>query len=150
MIKGRKKAAIGAIAVATFAAAGTVGIWASHAVAQTGTAPGPFTEAQAQAGQAVYTGRCAACHEAGGETVRLIGAGFTDIWRTRTTRDLYTRIKTTMPLSNPGSLSDAEATSVVAYILKSNALPSGSRELSADRLKAINFDPAKPVRRTKK
>src|SRR6187402_995123 len=100
------KASMGAFAAfGAVLALGAAGIWASHAVAQTGTAPGPFTEAQAQAGQAVFTGRCASCHEAGGETIRLIGPGFTDTWRTRTTRDLYTRIKTTMPFGNPGSLS---------------------------------------------
>jgi hypothetical protein len=35
----------------------------------------------------------------------------------------------------------------VTFILKSNDLPSGSKELNADRLKVINFDPAKPVAR---
>ena len=132
MIKGREKAAMGAMAVALAAA----GVWASHAIAQ--TSRGPFTDAQAQAGLAVYTSRCASCHEAGGETVRLIGAGFTDIWRTRTTRDLYTRIKTTMPLSNPGSLSDADAASVAAYILKSNGAAAGPTALTPATDVAIN------------
>jgi len=132
MIKGREKAAMGAMAVALAAA----GVWASHAIAQ--TSRGPFTDAQAQAGLAVYTSRCASCHEAGGETVRLIGAGFTDIWRTRTTRDLYTRIKTTMPLSNPGSLSDAEAASVAAYILKGNGAAAGSAGFTPATDVAIN------------
>ena len=132
MIKGREKAAMGAMAVALAAA----GVWASHAIAQ--TSRGPFTDAQAQAGLAVYTSRCASCHEAGGETVRLIGTGFTDIWRTRTTRDLYTRIKTTMPLSNPGSLSDADAASVAAYILKSNGAAAGPTALTPATDVAIN------------
>src|SRR6476659_5023431 len=98
MIKGREKVVMGAVAIA-LGAVGVAGLWASHALAQTGIAAGPFTDAQAQAGQTVYTGRCASCHEAGGETIKLIGAGFTDAWRTRSTRDLYTRIKTTMPFS---------------------------------------------------
>ena len=74
---------------------------------------GPFTDAQAQAGQALYMSRCASCHDAGGETARLFGASFTDVWKTRTTRDLYARIKTTMPFNDPGSLSEAAAASVV-------------------------------------
>ena len=36
-------------------------------------------------------------------------------------------------------------TDIVAFMLKSNDLPSGSRELSTGNLKAINFDSAKPV-----
>jgi alcohol dehydrogenase (cytochrome c) len=134
MIKGREKAAMGAFAAAVALAA--AGIWASYAIAQ--TRPGPFTDAQAQSGLAVYNSRCASCHEAGGETVRLIGAGFTDLWRRRTTRDLYTRIKTTMPLSNPGSLSDAEATSVTAFILKSNGAAAGTADLTPATDVAIN------------
>ena len=112
MIKGRKESAIGVVAVAVTVAAGATGIWASHALAQ--TSAGPFTEAQAEAGQAVYNSRCASCHDGGGESPRLIGATFMDGWKARSTKDLYTRIKTTMPLTNPGSLSDAEAASVVA------------------------------------
>jgi alcohol dehydrogenase (cytochrome c) len=96
----------------------------SHAIAQPST--GPFTEAQAQAGQSVYASRCAVCHASGGETIRLIGPAFTQAWRSRSSRELYTRIKTTMPFSNPGSLSEAEAAAVVAYILKSNGAAAGA------------------------
>jgi alcohol dehydrogenase (cytochrome c) len=136
MIKGQKIASVRAFAAAAaLTAAGAAGLWAWGAVAQT---PGPFTEAQVEAGQAVYNKTCASCHEAGGETIRLIGAGFTDAWRTRTTKELYTRIKTTMPFSNPGSLSDAETASVVAYILKSNGAASGTAALTAATDVAIN------------
>ena len=77
MIKGREKVAIGAIAVAiSLGAAGAAGIWASHALAQTRTVAGPFTEAQVQAGQPIYDSRCASCHTAGGETVRLLSPAF--------------------------------------------------------------------------
>jgi len=137
MIKGREKAAMGVFAAAiALGAVGAAGLWASHAIAQ--TKPGPFTDAQAQAGQAIFNSRCASCHEAGGETIRLIGAGFTDIWRTRSTLALYTRIKTTMPFGNPGSLSDAEAASVVAYILKGNGATAGTANLTPATDVAIN------------
>jgi len=137
MINGRGKIAMGAFAAAiTLVALGAAGLWASHAVAQ--TRPGPFTDAQAQGGQAIYSSRCASCHEAGGETIRLIGAGFIESWRTRSTKELYTRIKTTMPFSNPGSLSDAEAASVVAYILKSNGAAVGTAALTPATDVAIN------------
>jgi alcohol dehydrogenase (cytochrome c) len=139
MIKGQKKASMRAVAAAiTLSAAGAAGLFVWDAVAQTGTVPGPFTEAQAQAGQAVFSGRCASCHEAGGETIRLISSAFTDVWRARTTKALYTRIKTTMPFGNPGSLSDAEVASVVAYILKSNGAAAGTTALTPATDVAIN------------
>ena len=121
MIKNGIRAFGAAVAIGAAAAAS---IWASHAIAQ--TSAGPFTEAQAQAGQPIYASRCSACHATGGETIRLIGPAFTQGWRPRSTRELYTRIKTTMPFNNPGSLSEAEASAVVAYILKSNGATAGT------------------------
>src|ERR1700744_5540259 len=114
----------------TIAATGAAAIWASHALAQTGAAPGPFTEAQAQAGQALYKTRCAGCHDGGGETGPLSGPGFLSVWKGGSTHDLYTRIKTTMPLTTPGSLSDAEAASAVAYVLASNGAKAGTSEFA--------------------
>ena len=68
-------------------ALGAMGILASDGIAQTRPAAGPFTDAQAEAGRAIYTGRCASCHDAGGETGKLSGATFLNLWKTRTTRD---------------------------------------------------------------
>ena len=70
MIKGREKSftrtslLLGATLTAGVAVA--AGLWASHAVAQT-SAAGPFTAAQAQAGQTLFNGRCATCHDVRGE-----------------------------------------------------------------------------------
>ena len=122
----------------TLGAAGVAGIWAPGAAAQTGVASGPFTDTQAQAGQAIYNSRCASCHDAGGETIRLLGASFTDVWKTRTTRDLYTRIKTTMPFNDPGSLGDAAAASVVAYILRANGAVAGTADFIPTTTVSIN------------
>ncbi|HWY66348.1 MAG TPA: PQQ-binding-like beta-propeller repeat protein [Rhizomicrobium sp.] len=142
MIKGRGKhsnRAFIAFGVAiTLGAVSAASLSASGAVAQNTTVAGPFTDTQAQAGQAVYNSRCAACHDAGGETTRLQGASFTDAWKARTTRDLYTRIKTTMPFNDPGSLSDAAAASVVAYILKSNGAVAGTADFTPATAVAIN------------
>ena len=117
---------------------GVAGAWMSRAAAQTGAAPGPFTDAQAQAGQPIYRSRCAACHEGGGETGPLSGANFVNTWTTRSTRDLYTRIKTTMPFNDPGSLTDADAASVVAYVLKSNGAVAGTADFTPTTAVAIN------------
>ena len=136
MINGREKFPMRAFVAVTLGAV-AVSAWTSHAIAQTRMA-GPFTEAQAQAGQAVYDSRCASCHDAGGETIRLLGASFTDVWKTRTTRDLYTRIKTTMPFNDPGSLSDAASASLVAYILKNNGAVASGAEFTPTTTAAIN------------
>ena len=145
MIKNRKNS-MRAVAAITLAAAGTAGLWAWDAVAQTGPAPGPFTDALAQAGEAVYTGKCAVCHDAGGETIKLVGTAFTDRWKARGTKDLYTRIKTTMPFSNPGSLSDAETAQVVAYILKANGAKAGTADLTPAT--AVTISTLLPARRS--
>jgi alcohol dehydrogenase (cytochrome c) len=130
MINGRQKAFLRIFT--TGLVLGSVG-----AMAQTKTT-GPFTDAQAQAGQAVYNSRCASCHDAGGETARLVGPSFADGWKSRSTHDLYVRIKTTMPFSDPGSLSDTQAASVVAYILKNNGAAAGTADFTPTTAVAIN------------
>src|SRR5438445_10786619 len=114
----RRERVVTCVSVALGAAI-AAGIWVSHAVAQSTASPGPFTNAQAQAGQAAYTRNCASCHGSG-EAPPLAGAGFLGVWGNRTTRDLFARVKDTMPLNNPGSLSDDTAVSVVAYLPKNN------------------------------
>ena len=68
-------------------------------------AGGPYTAEQATAGKAAYEANCAACH--GSDLMGappLAGEGFIGGWRTRTTRDMYGLIRTTMPADNPGGL----------------------------------------------
>src|SRR5476649_280548 len=141
IMKGRGKrgmrvsAALGA--AATFGAAMAAGIWVSHAAAQTPASPGPFTDAQAQAGQAAYTRNCASCHESG-EAPVLAGEGFLRVWGNRTTQNLFARIKDTMPLDNPGSLSEDTAVSIVAYLLKNNGATAGTAAFTPATAVAIN------------
>ena len=97
---------------------------------------GPYTAEQAGAGRAVYQANCASCHlpELRGafEAPPLAGPNFMNVWGARTTNDLFTRIRTTMPPTNPGALSDQEAASVVAYILAVNgSKPAGQAFTSA-------------------
>ena len=121
MMTGREKdwTLAGLVLGATF----TVALWASHASGQ--PAAGPFTSAQAQDGQAAYARNCAGCHDSG-EAPLLEGAGFLKNWGKRTTRELYSRVKETMPLSNPGSLTDETVASIVAHLLKNNGAHAGS------------------------
>ena len=60
-----------------------------------------------------------------------------EAWAEDSLKSLFTVIKTTMPQSAPGSLSDAAYTDVVAYILNENAFPAGSEELAPGALDAI-------------
>jgi hypothetical protein len=60
------------------------------------------------------------------------GDSFTNIWAKRTTQDIFTRIKTTMPPSDPGALSDTSVAALVAYILWANGVDSGTTILTPD------------------
>ncbi|HEX4635730.1 MAG TPA: PQQ-binding-like beta-propeller repeat protein [Rhizomicrobium sp.] len=121
--------------VAAILAAG--GVWISGALAQSPAKPGPFTDAQAQAGQAAYAQNCARCHDSG-EAPPLSGAGFLNVWGNRTTRDLFSRIKDTMPVDNPGTLTEDSVVSIVAYLLKNNGATAGTTSLTATTAVAIN------------
>src|SRR5690348_4174497 len=120
-MKGRKnsftRASLALGATVTSGAAIAGGAWVSHAFAQ-GRAAGPFTAARAQSGQAESTRTCAACHARAGAP--LFGSDFMTRWGNRTTQELYTRIKDTMPIDNAGSLSADQAASIVAAILQTN------------------------------
>lgn len=97
---------------------------------------GVYSAAQAARGQAKYSSTCAACHgeDLGGQDVApaLTGSKFSGNWKGQTVGDLATRIHTTMPLDNPGSLGAAAVADVTAYILSKNGYPAGQTEMSRD------------------
>ena len=66
------------------------------------------------------------------EAPPLAGGTFLNAWRKRTTSDLFGVIRKTMPASSPGSLSNQEALSLIAFILTSNGAAAGADDLSAD------------------
>jgi mono/diheme cytochrome c family protein len=103
--------------------------------AQQTTADGVYTDAQATRGQAVYVEQCQACHGAnlaGGLGPPLSGAVFLSAWDTLSLADLVDKIQHTMPAVKPGTLSRAQATDLVAHLLKANAFPTGPGELRGD------------------
>jgi hypothetical protein len=57
-----------------------------------------------------------------------------DHWREDSVKSFFTAIKTTMPRNAPRSLGDGEYIDIVAFILQSNAFPTGSDELTIDTL----------------
>jgi cytochrome c len=109
---------------------------------------GVYTEAQAERGHTLYMQSCSRCHGANlsgsFETPPLIGR-FMPYWSGSTLDALFDYVSTAMPLDHPGALGAGANTDIVAFILKSNDIPSGSKDLSAGNLKSINFDSAKPA-----
>jgi alcohol dehydrogenase (cytochrome c) len=122
------------IAASAVIACASLGL-AAWSAQQPATSPGPFTAEQASAGRALYQAACASCHQpdlrGAFEAPPLAGANFMNTWRNRSVSDLFNRIRTSMPISNPGSLSDPETATVVAFILQANGAAAGAETLSA-------------------
>jgi alcohol dehydrogenase (cytochrome c) len=97
---------------------------------------GVYTAEQANAGRATFQSTCAPCHQAdlkgGTDAPQLAGSNFVNTWSTRTTADLFARIRYTMPQNSPGSLSDQDALNLAAFILQSNGAPAGTAALTPD------------------
>ena len=97
---------------------------------------GAYAEAQATAGQAVYSQACAECHGedlAGREQApALVGLGFMDNWNRATLRQLYDTLAD-MPPDQPRSLEPRQYIDVLAYLLSANEFPAGTAALTTDR-----------------
>ena len=110
---------------------------------------GVYTEAQASHGAQAYAQSCAPCHGASlggvGEAPALVGGGFISDIAGLTLGDLFDRMRTTMPLNNPGGLSREQYSDILAFVLKSNGFPSGPRELyqRSEYLNVIRFEAPK-------
>jgi len=127
-------------------------VFAAVALAQSSGATvwdGVFTEEQVKRGSASYQRECSNCHgaalEGGDMTPPLVGGGFTSNWNDLTLGDLSERIRLTMPLDSPGKLSRQQNVDVIAFILKTNAWPSGTTELPPEvgTLKQIKIQATK-------
>ena len=110
---------------------------------------GVYTAEQTRRGETAYLQTCASCHgtalEGGDMTPPLVGGAFTSNWNDLTVGDLFDRIRTTMPLDNPGRLSRTQTADVIAFVLKANDWPAGTTELPADSaLKQIRIAAVKP------
>lgn len=116
-----------------------ISVVARGALAQT---PSPFTDAQAETGHSAYSKYCASCHGADlkgiGDFPALTGSKFITQWGTRTTHDFYSEIENTMPFCAGGSLSTAEYTSIVAYILKANGAQGGGQPFAPETTIAMS------------
>ena len=111
---------------------------------------GVYTSAQMKRGESLYNQYCASCHMLdllGNPTnppgqpasVRftgvpsgsppLRGAQFVSNWTGLTLKDLFFRIRVSMPQNAPGSLSRQQNADILAFILAENTYPAGVQEL---------------------
>jgi quinoprotein glucose dehydrogenase len=99
------------------------------------SASGVYTTEQAAAGEKIYGEKCASCHGAdlGGieRAPALTGSQFFDAWQ-GDLRRLRERLDT-MPPSQPRSLSDADASALLGFLLQSSGMPAGRVALPTDR-----------------
>lgn len=122
----------------------------SFASAEPSIWDGVYSPAQAIQGQALYTKACASCHRADleghGPTPSLAGSEFRDRWDGQTLDDLFEKMQETMPGDHPGSLSREDNGAILAFILRSNEIPAGEKDLRTESewLAKIRFRAAKP------
>jgi quinoprotein glucose dehydrogenase len=93
---------------------------------------GIYTEAQAQHGQAIYRAKCSGCHggDLGGEHAPpLKGEPFWGQWNGESARSLYSRILSTMPPDDAGSLAEKDVLDIAGFLLQSNGLPAGNKAI---------------------
>jgi len=134
----------------------SVAPWLVVGVAAVGMAAAPsvwdgvYTDEQAKRGEAIYYARCAGCHgpelEGGDMTPALTGGMFTSNWNDLSVGDLFERIRVTMPLDSPRTLSRQQSADVLAFLLKANRWPAGAAELprELEPLKEIRIEALKP------
>lgn len=96
-----------------------------------------YSAAQATRGEALYMALCVSCHPPATYT----GAVFLT-WQGRTLGELLAYLQDKMPKNDPGSMTAAEYADVMAYLLKLNKMPTGTRDLPADAkvLRTITID----------
>lgn len=92
------------------------------------TADGVYAAAQAAEGETLWKEVCQSCHLPGALTT----PAFRTKWYGRSLATLYGYIRREMPQLDPGSLTDAEYTVALAYLLRQQGMPSGPTALPAD------------------
>jgi alcohol dehydrogenase (cytochrome c) len=101
---------------------------------------GIFTAEQAATGRQVYAASCAGCHLADlrgrNEAPQLAGNNFMNTWRSRTARDLFEYIQSTMPPTG-ANLGDAQYLAVTTYILQANGAQAGAQAFTGSSTATI-------------
>lgn len=101
-----------------------------------------FTTPQAIGGGANYQRSCASCHGAqleGFSAPALSGPNFS--WLERPVSEFHAYIKDMMPADAPGTLSDAQVSTIIAFIAQNNGMEAGATALTTDpaELESMRF-----------
>ena len=111
----------------------------------------PYSAAQAAKGKAIYASQCALCHTADltgmGQSPALTGDEFLDKYSDQPISVLFKKIQRTMPATAPGSLSGADTSAVLAYMLSANGYAAGAADLPADEDSLKKIPLTKPVKK---
>ena len=143
------------IKLAVFALAGlaSVGLYDSRLRAQDGGRTvwdGVYTKEQAERGKGLYAKECGSCHGdhlTGGEMApALAGGDFLSNWTGLTVGQFFDRVRTSMPLNKPNSLSRDVNADITAFILQANSFPAGTAVLDtkSEMLNMIRIEAKKP------
>jgi S-disulfanyl-L-cysteine oxidoreductase SoxD len=100
----------------------------ARVASQTPVDPVTYSDAQATRGEEVFSKVCVECHT----RKDMTNAEFRGKWNGRTMFELFDRIRSTMPESNPGGLSRGQYLDVTTYLAKINGIPAGAVELPDD------------------
>lgn len=95
-------------------------------------------------GAADYTAHCASCHgtqlQGGVHALPLSGPVFEQNWAGKRARMLYSRIISTMPQNDPGTLTVQQALAVTLYVFAANGITFAGHTLSSpDDLNALTI-----------
>jgi mono/diheme cytochrome c family protein len=96
---------------------------------------GVYSSEQAARGKRDFELYCTSCHGAelgGGDGPPLVGGDFMRNWFEDDLRSLVDKVHSRMPADAPGSLTPAEATDLVSFLLEANGFPAGAEPLSTD------------------
>jgi len=111
---------------------------------------GVYTEEQAKRGEALYAERCVRCHGAsymGGTdgATALVGPTFNGNWNNVPLDQMLDRVRLTMPMDKPATLSRQQTADALAFILSINKMPAGKTELprQAEILNQITYKASK-------
>lgn len=114
------------------------------------SADGVYTQAQAREGKDLFAGYCQSCHTPAFHA----GDAFKQKWYGRSLGELFGYLRREMPKTEPGSMSDDEYATVLAYLLSLNGMPAGRDPLAGDstalhriRLDSVTSRPTPPGNR---
>jgi len=107
---------------------------------------GVYTEAQAKRGEAIYFERCVRCHgpmlQGGTDGAGpLTGPTFNANWNGVPLDQMIDRVRASMPLDKPMTLSRQQTVDVMTFVFSANKIPAGKTELprQAEMLTLIQY-----------